>query len=87
MIAHLYTLLLKAAGVVTPAPPAPDECSATIMRESIINTEVTALLDRIASQAGTMSDTLNSTTIMRANAVNSTGTMRADEINQTADLL
>jgi len=69
-----------------PVPP-PNVFSATIMRESIINSQVTALLDRISSQAGTMVDTLNSTTIMRATETNSVGNMRANDINQTANIL
>ena len=86
MIGHLYTLLLKKLGVVAPLTPPPNEYSATIMRATPINSTVTALLDRIAQQAGTMSDTLNQATIMRAASVNSTGTMRADALNQTANL-
>jgi len=77
------------APTITQGLPAvtPNEYSATIMRESIINSQVTALLDRIASQAGTMRDTLNSTTIMRATEVNSVGSMRANDINQTVNIL
>jgi hypothetical protein len=59
----------------------------TIMRQSIINTEVTALLDRIAAQGGTMRAAVGVTTVMRADPISSTGTMRATAINRTVEFI
>lgn len=58
----------------------------TVMRQSIINTEVTALLDRIAAQS-MLHDTLNQSSIMRLSQINASATMRADAINTTVGLL
>lgn len=65
---------------------APNEYSATIMRASVINNSVSALVASIASQGGTLVAALNQSTIMRADAKNTAGTMRADALNQNANL-
>lgn len=78
-----FTFTTGAAPVVVPAP---NEYSATIMRASVINNTVSALIASIASQGGALVAALNQSTIMRATDINSAGTMRADALNQTANL-
>lgn len=66
---------------------APNVYGATVMRATEISSTVTALLDRVAAQAGTMSDAQYSATVMRDTATNNTATMRADDLNQIVELL
>ena len=70
-----------------PAPSVTIENGATIMRASVTNGAVEALIASVAGLGGTMLAVLNGSTIMRANPVNGSGSMRSDAINQTAELL
>lgn len=63
------------------------ENAATIMRLSIINEEVNALVSTLNRLGGTMLTSLNAATIMRSSHVNEVGTMSNSAINQTAELL